>query len=401
MAGIWGIAATDLIQYVISTVGTIALAVIALQHVGGIEGLLGGLVERYGVEQASLRLQFVPRPDTSFFHVFLVFVLLKWWGNPPGAVTQRIVSSKDERHASGATLVFSLVHFALNYWPMILAALVSLVLYQNLPSESAELGYARLIVDMLPTGLLGIMLASLVAAFMSTIDTHIHLGASYMVNDIYRRFLVRGASEAHYVRISRAATVVMLIMTLMLAQIIESVRWAWEFLATMTAGYGTVVVLRWFWWRINAWGEISALVASLLLSQTCEVLRAMGWSLMEGFGHRFLVVFFGTTLIWVVVTFLTPPTDPETLVRFCRRVRPCARFWGPIRDAYPDLGWDERFGRVCLRWLLGVVTLMGVCFGTGHLLLGRMLLGVALWAMAMLGAATIAGTFRRRGQVLI
>jgi SSS family solute:Na+ symporter len=394
MAGLWGIAVTDLLQYVISTVGTIALAVIALQHVGGIDGLLAGLAERYGPSEVNVRLQFIPRPDSSFFHVFLVFVLLKWWGNPPGAITQRIVSSKDERHASWATMFFSLVHFALNYWPMIMAALVSLVIYTNLPPAEAELGYARLIVDMLPSGLLGIMLASLTAAFMSTIDTHIHLGATYMVNDIYRRFLVRQASEAHYIRVSRAATVVMLIMTLILAQALESVRWAWEFLATMTAGYGTVVVLRWFWWRINAWGEISALLASFVLSQTCELLRALGWSFMQGFGNRFLVVFFGTTLIWIFVTCLTPPTDPDTLQRFCRKVRPHPVLWGPIRESYPDLEWDERFGRVCLHWLLGVLGLIGVCFGTGHIIFGQVRVGAVLWGVAAISAAVIAMTYR-------
>ena len=394
MAGIWGIATTDVFQYLISTVGTITLAVYAVSHVGGIDGLIAGLTERFGEPGASDKLRFLPRIDSSFFHIFLIFILLKWWGNPPGAITQRIVSSKDERHASWATLCFSLVHFALNYWPMILAALVSLVVYKDLTTANAEFGYAKLIVDFLPPGLLGLMLAAMMAAFMSTIDTHIHLGASYMVNDIYRRFLARESSEKHYVWVSRGATVLMLFLTLILAHFMESVRWAWEFLATMTAGYGTVVVVRWFWWRINAWGEISALGSSLALSQTCEVLRASGWTFMDGFGHRFLVVFFGTTVIWVIVTFLTPPTDRKTLVKFCKRVRPAPTFWGPIYREFPDLGWDTNFGRSCLHWLLGVIALMGVCFGTGNLLFGKNLSGLILWGIAIVCGTIIAFTYR-------
>jgi SSS family solute:Na+ symporter len=394
LSGMWGIVTTDLLQYIVSTVGTVTLAVIALQHVGGIEGLLGGLTKRYGAVETTRLLQFIPQPDSSFFHVFLVFVLLKWWGNPPGPIAQRIVSCRDERHASWATLSFAVIHFALNYWPMIIAALASLVLYRDLPVARAELGYARLVVDMLPAGLLGLMLASLVAAFMSTIDTHIHLGASYMVNDVYRRFLVRRASERHYVLASRLAVFGMLALTLVLAQLLESVRWAWEFLATMTAGYGTVVVFRWFWWRVNAWGEIAALGASLVLSQACEVLRAIGWPFMAGFGHRFLVVFFGTSFVWVAVTFLTPPTDRETLVRFCRRVRPYPLFWGPIVASCPELRWEPGFATRCLHWLLGVLALLGVCFGTGHLIFGGRLWAAILWGGAVLAAAVILRTHR-------
>jgi len=389
LAGLWGIAATDVLQFLVTTVGSVLLAILALERVGGVEGLCAGLIHRYGAQDAAEHLRLLPRLDSGFFHIFLIFILLKWWGNPPGPIAQRIVSCRDERHASWATQIFALVHFALNYWPMILAALASLILYPDLPVARAEAGYARLIVDLLPSGLLGLLLASLTAAFMSTMDTHLHLGASYLVNDIYRRFLVKGGSDRHYVWVSRAATVAMLALTLYVARVLESVRWAWEFLATMTAGYGTVIVARWFWWRINAWGEISALWASFVLSQGCEILRAAGWGAMEDFGNRFLIVFSGTTVIWVVTTLITPPTDEETLVRFCRRVRPYPLLWGPIRRAHPELGWDKGFGRAVLRWLLGIGVLMGICFGVGNLLLGRSAVGGLFLSIAVFCAMGI------------
>jgi SSS family solute:Na+ symporter len=404
-SGLWGIAATDFLQFIVGSLGSFCLAAFAWKHIGGVGHLVDGLAQRFGPEQAALRLEFFPSLGTPFFTTFLVFITLKWWGNPPPAVLQRIVASKDEFHASRATFLFSVVAFGLNYWPMILVALVSLVVFPDLPLANAEVGYARLIVTLLPSGLLGLMLASLVAAFMSTVDTHINYGASFMVNDIYRRFFVREASAAHYVRAAQVSTAVMLGVAVLCAYSMNSVGGAWYYMSMLTAGYGIVAVARWFWWRINAWSEISALLASLLGSTMLEpkIARALGyWDALvrigwQGhvrlFGHvyfmnvtlakwqyRFCGVILLCTVAWLIVTFLTPPTSEHRLVAFCRMVRPFPHLWKPIAINHPDIDWNRDAARVGLQWVLGVVATFAFCFGMGHLMFLRFGLGFFLLA---------------------
>ncbi len=389
MAGMWGIAATDFIQFIFSTVGSFALAYYAWRYIGGTEGIITGFFERYGALEAAERLHFIPRIDSSFFHIFIVFVALKWWGNPPTAIAQRMVSSKDAKHASLATLLFSTVHFCINYWPMILVALVSIVVYPHLSVAQAEAGYAKLIVELLPTGVLGIMLAALIAAFMSTIDTHINMGASYMVKDIYQRFLVKDASKKHYVRVSQLCTILMLAIAIIIAYYLESVQKAWYYLAMLTSGYGFVLIIRWFWWRINAWSEISALISS-------GIGTLVAYNLMdfETFGTRFTFVMIVCTVTWVIVTLLTKPSDPERLAEFCRLVKPFPRFWGPIRDAHPEIKWDPHFLRRIIHFVLGAICLFGICFTIGHVLFANFLYATILFGIAIASGLSIALTWR-------
>jgi SSS family solute:Na+ symporter len=384
-SGLWGIAATDLIQFLIGSIGSIVLAVFAWNYIGGMENIVQGFVNRYGAGSAAQRLSFFPAIGTPFFVTFLVFITLKWWGNPPPAITQRIISAKNEKHASFSTMLFAVVAFGLNYWPMILVAMVSLVVYPDL--EIPEAGYAMLIFNLLPSGLLGLMLASLMAAFMSTVDTHINFGAAYMVNDLYRRFIVKKASEKHYVRASQVSTVLMLLLAVVIAYNLDSVSSAWYYISMLTAGYGIVIVVRWFWWRVNAWAEIAALassgVGSTLLSP--KFARAVGyWDHIPhlDWQYRFLIVVAFCTVAWVVVCFLTKPSAEDHLKEFCAKVKPFPTLWGPIYKKYPELGWNQHFNRSCINWVLGAASVYCFCFGTGHLLFLNFTYGFLLLALA-------------------
>jgi Na+/proline symporter len=391
-SGLWGIAATDLVQFFIGSIGSIALAVLAWNHIGGIENIIAGFVERYGAGPAADRLSFFPVAGTPFFVTFLVFITLKWWGNPPPAITQRIISSKNEKHASFATMIFSVVAFGINYWPMILVAMVSLIVYPDL--KVPEAGYAMLILKLVPTGFLGLMLASLMAAFMSTVDTHINFGASYMVNDLYRRFIMKKASEKHYVRASQVSTVLMLLLAVLIAYHLDSVSEAWYYISMLTAGYGIVIVVRWFWWRVNAWAEIAALASSGLGSTLLspKFAKSVGyWNhipQME-WQYRFLIVVAFCTVTWIVVCLFTKPSSEEHLKKFCAKVKPFPTFWGPIYKKYPELAWNRHFARSCINWALGAATVFCVCFGVGHLLFLNFAFGLLLLTVATILAIAI------------
>jgi SSS family solute:Na+ symporter len=391
-SGLWGIAATDIIQFLISSVGSITLAVLAWNHIGGMGNIIEGFASRYGAESAAERLSFFPTVGTPFFITFLVFITLKWWGNPPPAITQRIIAAKNERHASFSTMFFAVVAFGLNYWPMILVAMVSLIVYPDL--EVPEAGYAMLILKLLPSGLLGLMLASLMAAFMSTVDTHINFGAAYMVNDLYRRFIMKKASEKHYVRASQVSTVLMLLLAVVIAYNLDSVSDAWYYISMLTAGYGIVIVIRWFWWRVNAWAEIAALassgIGSTILSP--KFARAVGyWDHIPhlDWQYRFVIVVAFCTVAWVVVCFLTKPTAEEHLKKFCAKVKPFPTLWGPVYKNNPELDWNPHFRRSCLNWILGAASVYCFCFGTGHLLFLNFTYGFLLLSLAVVLAIII------------
>jgi len=396
-SGLWGIAATDLVQFLIGTVGSIMIAVFAWQHIGGIENVVSGFVARYGVETAAEHLRFFPSVGTPFFVTFIVFMTLKWWGNPPPAITQRIIAARDEKHASFSTMFFAIVAFGFNYWPMIFTAMVSLVVFPDL--QMPETGYVLLIVKLLPAGFLGIMLASLMAAFMSTVDTHINFGASYILNDIYRRFIRRNASEKHYVRASQVSTVLMLAFALLVAYNLDSVSGAWYYMSMLTAGYGILIVVRWFWWRVNAVAEITALAASGIFSTLLsprfgeymgywEHIPQLEWQ------YRFMIVVGICTAAWIIVCLLTKPTDKEHLRRFCEQVRPFPTFWGPIYREFPDIGWNPGFGRSVLHWILGALTVYSFCFGVGNLMFLRFSEGILFMLAAGMFAAIIFLTWR-------
>ena len=355
ISGLWAVLWTDLLQFVLKMGMVIVLAIFAVRAVGGIHGLTARLAA-HDATTGSQSLAFVPDWTSGWFLMFLVYLSVNWWaswypGAEPGGggyIAQRIFSAKNEKHSLAATLWFNLAHYALRPWPWILTALVAVVLYPNL--RDPEVGYIQVMIRHLPASLRGLMLAGFAAAYMSTIGTHINLGASYLINDFYRRFVKRDAGERHYVRASRLATIVVTLLAAIATYFMSSIEVAWKFLISIGAGAGLVFMLRWFWWRINAWSEISAMsaagISSLLLQSRAatglvEHLRSIDPRLPagplnasdpHGFAWLMILTTACTTVTWLVVTFMTPPEPAAKLREFYQRVRPgsggmARRYW--------------------------------------------------------------------------
>jgi Na+/proline symporter len=406
VSGLWGVLITDLLQFLLMMTMTIVLAVFAVRAVGG----LGALRERVLAAETAhggggSLLGFLPAPESAWMPltVFLVYVGVNWWaswypGAEPGGggyVAQRIFSAKDEKHSLWATLWFNIAHYALRPWPWILVALASVVLYPNLADKEA--GYVQVMVDHTPASLRGLMLASFLAAYMSTISTHLNWGASYAINDFYRRFLRPRASEAHHLRASRAATLLLMLAAAGVTYFLETIRGAWQLLLMIGAGTGTVYLLRWYWWRVNAWSEISAMAAAFLTSLALHAARPFAGSEQVVFAKNMVATTGVVTAVWLVTTCLTRPEPVARLESFYRRVRPAAFGWRPIAARAADVpavtsGWYN------LRaWALGCALVYLALFATGEFLLGEWTSGLRLGAGAAAAALLLYWDFNRRG----
>src|SRR5207244_2448107 len=292
-------------------------------------------------------------------------------------------------------LWFNIAHYAIRPWPWILLALWSLSLYPGLADP--ETGYVRVMVDHLPSSLRGLMVAAFAAAFMSTIATHLNWGASYLVNDFYRRFVRRGDSESHYVLMSRLATLVLTVISAAVAFRIESIGGAWKLLLVTGAGTGGVLLLRWYWWRINAWSEVSAMLTAFLVSVGLQVFLKLDSDKPLDFAWLMITTVAITTVVWLAVTFLTAPEKKEVLVAFYRRTRPSKTGWGPIAKLAPEVQPSQDGLSNLLCWAGGCMLIYGALFGTGKLLLHETTLGLALLAMGATGFAIIYFNLSRRG----
>lgn len=371
LAGLLGVVLTDFLQFGLALLGSLLLAGLAARELGG----LGALVGQLGEQRDLLRI--LPSPsDGEAFWAFVAYVGVKSWssGNTEGNgyTAQRILATKSERDARLASLWYAIAHFALRPWPWIVVGLVAVVRFPGL--EDPEAGYVRVMLDVLPEGLLGLLLAAMLAAFMSTIDTQLNWGASYLTHDVYARFVDPDASERRLVLIARLSVVVLAAIGAAATLTMDSVAGAWKLLATIGAGFGLIGLLRWLWWRINAWSEIAVMSASLLGANAVERFTelAFPFSLVAVVAFSLPVAF--------AATFLTAPESPEVLRRFYLRVRP-AGAWGPVaREAgLPErrLGWRP--------WLdvaaatLGIYAAIGA---TGALLLGELATGLAGWVAA-------------------
>ena len=383
LSGLWGVVTTDLLQFVLAMLGSVLLAVFVLGEVGGVDGLVMSLEEMGKVEGGVMNLYPAAGPLALPLTTFLVYLGVQWWSNlnadGGGIIIQRILSTRDERNSFLSTLWFCSAHDALRPWPWIVVALASMVVYPDL--SDPEMGYPKMMVDYLPSGLRGIMVASFLAAFMSTIDTHLNWGASYLVNDFYRRFLVRDRSERHYVLISRICLFVMVILAAGFSYLMGSISEAWKFLWSIGAGVGLVLILRWFWWRINAWSEISAMSASMIVSILLTLYTPLDY------GLRLIIVVLSSLVIWLVVTFLTYPVDEGVLLSFYRRVRPPGA-WRRIACAGED-GVALSIRSLLVNWLLGGIFLFCLMFGIGVTVLGSMLRGLSLIAVSLVFFYTV------------
>ncbi len=444
-SGLVGTARTDSFQFVFAMGGCIILAyiVVNLPEVGGLMALKSKLSPQV--------LDFLPRiGDASLSGVtggamaittgaFLAYVGVQWWsawypGADPGGggyVAQRMMSAKNENHSLFATLWFTVAHYTLRPWPWILVALVALVvlprvedpemlraqnpqLYDQvvlahnnpvlLTSEeplykSPEFGlmyetyentvdpgvmYPKLMIRNLPAGLLGLLIAVFLAAYMSTLASQLNWGTSYLINDFYRRFIKPTASEKHYVLISRVGILLMTVFSLVVSRyFLTQVSGAWEFVINASAGMGAVLILRWFWWRINAWSEISAMIAPLIIYPIARY----------HFGIEPPITLYptvlGTTVVWLVVTFLTRPVPDHKLIDFYKRVHPGGIGWKAIAAKVPEVKGDTGFGRLFLDWFLGIVMVYSVLFGFGDILFGDYLTGLGLLLLGVISAVII------------
>jgi len=401
LSGLWGVLVTDLFQFVIKMGMVIVLAVVAVNAVGGIEAMKAKLV----ASGRGSALGFVPEIGSVWMPMltFFVYIAVNWWatwypGAEPGGggyVAQRMLSAKDERHSLLATLWFNIAHYAVRPWPWILVALASLILFPGL--KDPETGYIRVMIDYLPSSLRGLMVAAFAAAFMSTIATQLNWGASYLVNDFYRRFVRRDAGEPHYVLASRLATALLTVISAAVAFRIESIGGAWKLLIITGAGTGAVLLLRWYWWRINAWSEVSAMITAFIVSVLLQTVGGLDSDLPLDFARIVLVTVAVTTVVWLVVTFATRPETDATLVAFYRRTRPSRVGWGPVAARAPDVRPSADGLANLLDWIAGCVLVYGALFGVGKLLLHDPLPGILMLGLSAIAGAVIYRDLTRRG----
>src|SRR5437867_1154627 len=406
ISGLWAVLWTDLVQFVLKMGMVIVLAVFAVRAVGGID-MLKLRLAAHDVVIGADTLAFVPDWMSGFFLTFLVYLSVNWWaswypGAEPGGggyIAQRIFSAKNERHSLAATLWFNIAHYAIRPWPWILVALASLILYPGLADP--ETGYIRVLIDHLPPALRGLMVAAFAAAYMSTIATQLNWGASYLVNDFYRRYWKRDRTDAHYVLASKVATVVLTIISALVTLKLESITGAWKLLIVTGAGTGGVLLLRWYWWRINAWSEVSAMVSAFVVSLFLQLAFGLDNDKPIDFAHIMLITVAVTTVVWLAVTFLTKPEPQEKLVAFYRRTRPSRAGWAPIAALAPDVKVAGGGLSNLLDWIAGLVLVYGVLFGVGKLLLHETLPGLVLLAFGALGGFVIYRDLSRRGWATV
>ena len=401
LSGLWGVLVTDLFQFVIKMGMVIVLAVVAVNAVGGIEAMKAKLV----ASGRGSALGFVPEIGSVWMPMltFFVYIAVNWWatwypGAEPGGggyVAQRMLSAKDEKHSLLATLWFNIAHYAVRPWPWILVALASLILFPGL--KDPETGYIRVMIDYLPSSLRGLMVAAFAAAFMSTIATQLNWGASYLVNDFYRRFVRRDAGEPHYVLASRLATALLTVISAAVAFRIESIGGAWKLLIITGAGTGAVLLLRWYWWRINAWSEVSAMITAFVVSVLLQTVGGLDSDRPLDFARIVLVTVAVTTVVWLVVTFATRPETDATLVAFYRRTRPSRLGWEPVAARAPDVRPSTDGLANLVDWVAGCVLVYGALFGVGKLLLHDPLPGILMLGLSAIAGAVIYRDLSRRG----
>lgn len=405
VGGFRAVLLTDFVQFFIAMLGSIGAAyvVLSLPQVGGLHGL-------FSHPNVVGKISLVPDfNDTKTLIPLLIMPLaVQWWsvwypGAEPGGggyVAQRMLAAKDEKNAVGATLLFNVAHYALRPWPWIIVALGSLIIFPELKDIQAafpnveqnkignDLGYPAMM-TLMPAGLVGIIVASLAAAYMSTISTHLNWGSSYVVNDFYLRFVKPNASDKESVTIGRISTVVLMVLASFVALALESAKSSFDILLQIGAGTGLLFILRWFWWRINAWSELAAMVVSFLVAVFFYTGKKQGWFVLEGWQELLYGVCI-TTVSWITVTLLTKPTDHATLISFFKQIRPHAGGWKPVvergmREGTLDQGdmTESKLSLQILAMFLGCVTVYGALFGFGYFLYGNMM--AALISFAIMG----------------
>jgi SSS family solute:Na+ symporter len=412
LSGLWGVLVMDLFQFVLKMGMVIILAYFSVKAVGGMGMLKEKLMALDAAKEAASGgqgsiLSFTPTVGSPWMPMitFFVYIAINWWatwypGAEPGGggyIAQRIFCAKDEKNSLLATLWFNIAHYAMRPWPWILTALCSLVLYPTLVDK--ESGFIKTIVDpnVFPVALRGVMIAAFAAAYMSTIGTQLNWGASYLVNDFYKRFLLKGRNEKHYVTVSQVATIFIMLISCVVTYYQDSIAGAWKFLIAIGAGTGSVYILRWFWWRINAWSEVAAMATSFVVSLGLQFYFKMSSNNPRDFAWIVIITVACSTTIWLTVTLMTGAEKKEILLSFYRRVRPSAALWGPIAREAADVVPNHDAFYNFLDWISGCVMVYMTLFGVGKIIFGQMGMGIGFLVIAVVAGYVIYWDLNRRG----
>ncbi len=426
LGGLWGVLVTDLFQFVLKMVMVVVLAWVAVVKIGGMAALKLQLSNvSHGAQQGGTSvsdpLAFLPNMHQGWASdslwtlpllTFATYLAVQWWsawypGAEPGGggyVAQRMFSAKNEKHSLGATLWFNIAHYAVRPWPWIITGLVAVAVYSphgGLHPSAAfganpQQGYVMVLRDYLPPALRGFMVAAFLAAYMSTLGTQLNWGVSYLVSDFYRRFLMPQKTERHYVRVGQIFTIVLVLVSGYVAGQLTSIRQGWQIVLNLGMGTGAVYILRWYWWRINAWSEIVA------MSVAAAITLALSWVHFAGndsvvFTKTALITAMGTTVSWVLATFLTRPEPEKTLVEFYRRVHPAVYGWRRVAEKVPELPPVLDLAANGVDWVLGCVFVYAALFGVGKMIFGEPQVGLPLLLIAAVSACLLFWHLSQRG----
>ena len=396
-SGLWGVLVTDFIQFGIAMTGSVAAAVYAVRQpqIGG----LAALFEKTDAKTLALLPDF--GDASTALAVFIIPIAVQWWsvwypGAEPGGgsyIAQRMLAARTEKDALAGTLFFNFAHYALRPWPWVIVALASMLVFPSLDDIRRAFPYVDptlighdmaypAMLTFLPAGLLGLMVAGLLAAYVSTISTHLNWGTSYLVHDFYRRFMHPGADERHYILVGRLVTAGLMMVAAALTFVLDTAQASFNLLLSVGAGTGLIYLLRWYWWRINAWSEIAAMVSSFAVAVGFFVAAKRGVAIAT---HTSLLMTIGiTTVVWVAATYMTTPTDRATLVRFYRLTRPAGPGWKPVQADAGVGSSPDSVAHGMLGWTLGCLVVYAALFGTGSFLYGRTAQGLVFTAVFVL-----------------
>jgi Na+/proline symporter len=411
VTGLWGVLIIDMIQFFIKMTAVIAAAYFAVKYVGGMDVLVSTLSAKTGPNGVHF-LNMLPDFKSNWDLAIAIFIMplaVQWWavwypGAEPGGgsyIAQRMLASKSEKDSLGAVLFFNIAHYVLRPWPWILVGLCSLIVYPQLADiqkafpnlDPSLLGHDiafPAMLKFLPVGFIGLMVGGLIAANSSTNLTHLNWGASYLVHDFYRRFLKRDATEKHYVMVGRLATIALFFSAGALVFVLETAKDSFDIILQVGAGTGLLYLVRWFWWRVNAWCEVNAMISSFGFSILLLILRKVG--LVIPTHYALILTVLATTAIWVLTALLGPKTDPQTLVKFYKKVRPFGPGWEPVRKEAGLSKAEARttgdnFPVALVGWVSGSLTIWSALFTVGNFLYGR-----TTYAFILLGVFIVSGS---------